>query len=182
MGESSSFLDVEEMKKSIELRSCGDLKLEDAGAQGSLSAPAHRAWGALIRSHAHWTRAVERRLEEAGALSLEAYDVLLVLSYAPDGRLRMGELFDVVTLSRSGLTRLVDRLEREGLVRREVCPADRRSFEAILTDEGEEARAKSWPVCAEIVASEFARFFSDADATVLAQLLERPLDEDSVMK
>jgi DNA-binding MarR family transcriptional regulator len=164
------------MKKPIEM-SCGGSRANagEAGAQGSLSAPAHRAWGALLRSHAHWTARIERRLEETGVLSLEAYDVLLVLSYAPGGRLRMGELFDVVTLSRSGLTRLVDRLERDGLVRREVCPNDRRSFEAILTDEGEAARAKSWPIYAEIVAGEFARFFPDADATKLAELLERPL-------
>ncbi len=161
------------MKRSIEL--C--VQTEDIGAQGNLSAPAHRAWGALLRSHAHFTRRIERKLEDAGALSLEAYDVLLVLSYAPDGRLRMGELFDVVTLSRSGLTRLVDRLERDGYVRREVCPNDRRSFEAILTEDGEAARAKSWPFYAEIVASEFARFFPDADATRLAELLERPLQQ-----
>lgn len=169
------------MKKSIEM-SCGGRQSSagEAGAQGGLSAPAHRAWGALLHSHAHFTRAVERRLEEGGALSLEAYGVLLVLSYAPGGRLRMGELFDTVILSRSGLTRLVDRLEQNGLVRREVCSGDRRSFEAILTDEGEAARAKSWPLHAEIVAQEFARFFPDADATKLAELLERPWSENRV--
>lgn len=163
------------MKKPIELHCEGGAEAGEAGAQGSLSAPAHRAWSALLRSHAHWTHCVERRLDEAGALSLEAYDVLLALSYAPDGRLRIGELFDVVTLSRSGLTRLMDRLERDGLVKREVCSGDRRSFEAILTDEGEARRAASWPLYAEIVASEFARFFPNADATKLAELLERPL-------
>ena len=165
------------MKKSIELRCAGEGFGEDAGAQGSLSAPAHRAWSALLRSHAHFTNCIERRLEEAGALSLEAYDVLLMLSYAPGGRLRMGELFDTVTLSRSGLTRLVDRLERDGFVRREVCAGDRRSFEAILTDEGEAARARSWPLYAEIIASEFGRFFPDAAAKQLAALLESPLEE-----
>ncbi len=163
------------MKRSLEL--C--VPTEDIGAQGTLSAPVHRAWGALLRSHAYFTHRIERRLEEAGALSLEAYDVLLMLSYAPDGRLRMGELFDVVTLSRSGLTRLVDRLERDGMVRREVCPGDRRSFEAILTEEGEAARARSWPLYAEIVVGEFARFFPDADAAKLAELLERPLPIDN---
>lgn len=175
---SRSFLKLEEkMKKPIELSCGGGVPVGAFGAQGSLSAPAHRAWGALIRSHAHWTHSVERRLAETGVLSLEAYDVLLMLSYAPNGRLRMGELFDLVTLSRSGLTRLMDRLERDGLVKREVCSGDRRSFEAILTEEGEARRAQSWPLYAEIVASEFARFFPDADATHLAELLERPLKE-----
>ncbi len=164
------------MKRPIELFDSNEKNVgDDARAQGSLSAPAHRAWGALLRSHAHFTHRIERRLAQSGVLSLEAYDVLLMLSYAPHGRLKMGELFDRVTLSRSGLTRLVDRLERDGLVRREVCSGDRRSFEAILSDEGEEARAKSWPLYAEIVASEFARFFPDVDAMTLAELLERPL-------
>lgn len=166
------------MKRSIEFQERAENSgAPDPRAQGNLSAPAHRAWGALLRSHAHFTQRIERRLEETGALSLEAYDVLLMLSYAPGGRLRMGELFNAVTLSRSGLTRLVDRLEQSGWVRREVCPSDRRSFEAILTDEGEAARAKSWPLYAEIVASEFGRFFPDADATTLAGLLGRPLKD-----
>ncbi len=168
-----------DMKRPIELFESQEKTLgDDARAQGSLSAPAHRAWGALLRSHAHFVKRIERRLGESGVLSLEAYDVLLMLSYAPENRLKMGELFESVTLSRSGLTRLVDRLERDGMVRREVCAGDRRSFEAILTDEGEDARAKSWPLYAEILADEFARFFSDADATTLAELLERPLRSD----
>jgi len=175
---SCSFLESKEkMKKPIELYCERGAGAGEVGAQGNLSAQGHRAWSALLRSHAHWTHCIERRLDEAGALSLEAYDVLLMLSYAPNGRLRMGELFDVVTLSRSGLTRLMDRLERDGLVKREVCSGDRRSFEAILTEEGEARRAASWPLYAEIVASEFARFFPNADATKLAELLERPLKE-----
>lgn len=145
-------------------------------SQGNLSASAHRAWGALLRSHAHFTARIERQLEEHGLLSLEAYDVLLALSYAPGGRLRMGELFERVTLSRSGLTRLVDRLERDGYVAREVCPQDRRSFEAILTPQGEAERARCWPLYAEIVASEFGRLFSDEEARTLSGLLERPFE------
>ncbi|BCM89481.1 hypothetical protein IAD21_01327 [Abditibacteriota bacterium] len=174
------------MNKSVELFDANIARKkiceEEVCAHGNLSAPAHRAWGALLLSHAHWTARIEKRLGELGALSLEAYDVLLILSYAPNGRLKMGELYDAVTLSRSGLTRLVDRLERDGLVRREVCPNDRRSFEAILTDEGEAARARCWPLYAEILADEFARFFSDNDAIQLARLLERPLKGESPTK
>ena len=80
-----------------------------------------------------------------------------------------------MTLSRSGLARLADRLERAGLVRREVCPHDRRSFEAILTNKGEADRARCCPLYVEVVAGEFARFFTDEEATRLAELLERPL-------
>lgn len=163
------------MKKNIEFHDDPQIPIDQAGAQGNLSAQAHRAWGALLISHSLWAARIERQLVESGILSLEAYDVLLVLSYAPQGRLKMGELYDRVTLSRSGLTRLVDRLERDGFVRREVCPNDRRSFEAILTDEGEAERARCWPLYAEIIAQEFGRFFSDKEAAQLADLLERPL-------
>ena len=167
------------MKKPIEFFTDVQIPIGEVKEQGSLSAPVHRAWGTLLMSHSIWAARIERKLSEAGALSLEAYDVLLVLSYAPQGRLKMGELYDLVTLSRSGLTRLVDRLERDGFVKREVCPNDRRSFEAILTDEGEAERARCWPLYAEIVAEEFGRFFSDKEANQLASLLERPLKDDS---
>ena len=141
----------------------------------------HRAWGALLRSHAFWVERIERRLKAQGGLSPEAYDVLLMLSYAPDMRLRMGALYDAVTLSRSGLTRLVDRLEKEGFVKREVCPNDRRSFEAILTPAGEAERARNWPLYAQAIAEEFGQFFPEADAVALAELLERPLKEDGAV-
>lgn len=157
------------MKKPLEENlKCGE-------KSGQLGEGVHRAWGALIRSHAHFVERIARRMSEQGGISIEAYDVLLVLSYAPNHRLRMGELYETVTLSRSGLTRLVDRLEKEGWVKREVCPNDRRSFEAILTDAGEAARAKSWPLYADAIAAEFGSFFEEKEALALAGLLERPL-------
>lgn len=150
-------------------------------AVGVLGAGTHRAWGALLRSHAFWIERIEKRVKAADGLSLEAYDVLLMLSYAPEGKLRMGALYDAVTLSRSGLTRLVDRLEKDGLVRREVCPQDRRSFEAILTPAGEAARAKSWPLYAAAIGEEFGRFFSEAETNSLADLLEKPLPKSEMV-
>ncbi len=150
------------------------------GATGELGEAAHRAWGALLRSHAHFVERIERRLVAQNALSLEAYDVLLMLSYAPGQRLRMGELYEAVTLSRSGLTRLVDRLEKEGWVKRELCPHDRRSFEAVLTPTGEAERARSWPLYAPAIAEEFGRFFTEKEAHDLADLLERPLKNDEI--
>ena len=154
-------------KKSSKTASPASAPILDAGA--------HRAWGALLRSHALWIERIERRLKAQGGLSPEAYDVLLMLSYAPALRLRMGALYEAVTLSRSGLTRLVDRLEKEGFVKREVCADDRRSFEAILTKAGEAERARCWPLYARAIAEEFGQFFPEADALALAELLERPL-------
>ena len=94
------------------------------------------AWRAFLRAHAVLTRVLETELLAEQDLSLAAYDVLVQLAEAPEHRLRMTELADAVLLSRSGVTRLVDRLERGGLVSR--CPVenDGRGVAAQLTDAG----------------------------------------------
>jgi DNA-binding MarR family transcriptional regulator len=93
-------------------------------------------WQAFLRAHALVTRRLEAELLAEHGLPLASYDVLVQLVSAPEHRLRMTELADRVLLSRSGLTRLVDRLEREGLVERTACTSDARGFFAVLTDEG----------------------------------------------
>jgi DNA-binding MarR family transcriptional regulator len=94
------------------------------------------AWRSFLRAHAQITRALEAELITEHDLPLPSYDVLLQLAEAPGRRLRMTELADRVLLSRSGLTRLIDRLEREGLVARAACPNDARGTHAVLTDAG----------------------------------------------
>jgi DNA-binding MarR family transcriptional regulator len=90
----------------------------------------------FLRAHARVTRRLEADLLAEHDLPLASYDVLVQLVEAPERRLRMTELADRVLLSRSGLTRLVDRMERDGLVRREACNSDARGLFAVLTDEG----------------------------------------------
>ena len=94
------------------------------------------AWRAFLRAHATITRALESELLSEQSLSLASYDVLVQLAEAPGRRLRMTELAEAVLLSRSGVTRLVDRLEKSGLVSR--CPVanDGRGVAAELTDDG----------------------------------------------
>ena len=94
------------------------------------------AWRGFIRLHASLVHELDRELVESHGLPLHEFEVLLLLDGAPDGRLRMSELADRALLSQSGLTRLVDRLERAGLVERLRCAADRRGLYASLTDEG----------------------------------------------
>ncbi|MCU1594719.1 MAG: transcriptional regulator, MarR family [Frankiales bacterium] len=94
------------------------------------------AWRSFLRAHAQITRKLEADLVAEHDLPLPSYDVLLQLAEAPERRLRMTDLADRVLLSRSGLTRLVDRLEREGLVERTACPNDARGTNAVLTDGG----------------------------------------------
>ncbi|MFP5068562.1 MarR family winged helix-turn-helix transcriptional regulator [Pseudonocardia nantongensis] len=96
------------------------------------------SWRSFLRAHAGITKQLETELEIEQQLSLAAYDVLVQLSEAPGHRLRMTELADAVLLSRSGVTRLVDRLERVGLVIRARVVADGRGVTAQLTDAGYE--------------------------------------------
>ena len=94
------------------------------------------AWRGMLRVHAALTRALDAELTERHGLPLSSYEVLLFLADAPGGRMRMSELADSVLLSRSGLTRLVDRLERDGLLEREQCEEDARGYFATITNSG----------------------------------------------
>jgi DNA-binding MarR family transcriptional regulator len=109
---------------------------DETQGRGRLSAEQMAAWRAFLRAHAVVTRRLEADLVAEHQLPLASYDVLVQLVESPDQRLRMTELAQRVLLSRSGLTRLVDRLESEGLVRREACTSDARGLFAVLTPDG----------------------------------------------
>jgi DNA-binding MarR family transcriptional regulator len=94
------------------------------------------AWHGLLRTHALVIRRLDEELTRQHRISVSEFDVLITLDNAPDRELRMGELAEAVMLSSSGLTRLVTRLERDGLVLRRQDPADARSFRAALTEAG----------------------------------------------
>ena len=95
-----------------------------------------QAWKGFLRTHALVTKALDAEIETEHRLSLSSYEVLLHLAMTDHGRMRMSELAESVILSRSGLTRLIDRLERDGLIERCACPQDARGFFACLTDDG----------------------------------------------
>lgn len=95
-----------------------------------------RAWRGMLRAHASLTKALDADLEAGHGLPLSSYEVLMHLVAADGERMRMSDLADSVILSRSGLTRLVDRMEREGLLARESCPSDARGAYARLTETG----------------------------------------------
>lgn len=110
-----------------------------------LTAGELQAWRMFLRAHTQVLRSLEAELVVEHALPLASYDVLVQLSEAPGRRLRMTELADRVLLSRSGLTRLVDRLAREGLVERASCPSDARGTHAVLTEAGLQRLQDAWP-------------------------------------
>jgi DNA-binding MarR family transcriptional regulator len=104
------------------------------------------AWRALLNAHAAITSLVERELADAGLPPLGWYDVLWPLYRAEGRRLRMSALAAEVTISRTGLTRLVDRIAAAGLIRREAVPEDRRGAYVVLEPAGTRMLRKMWPV------------------------------------
>ncbi len=131
------------------------------------------AWRGLLNAHAAAVGAIERELAAAEQIPLVWYDVLVALAEAPGGRLRLHELARAVVLSRSGLTRLLDRLAGAGLITREPCSDDRRGAFAVLTGDGEATLRRTWPTYARGIVAHFARSLTEAEAITLAAALER---------
>jgi DNA-binding MarR family transcriptional regulator len=136
-----------------------------------LSASEQAAWRAFLRAHAALLGTLERELAARG-MPIAFYDVLAQLAEA-GGRLRMRELAEAVLLSRSGLTRLVDRMERAGYVKRERCADDRRGAFATITPAGRRALRQVDPVHARGVAEHFAQHLTREETHVLTGALER---------
>lgn len=114
-----------------------------------------RTWRAFLNAHSTMLRRISRDLDEAGLPPLTWYDVLAALRDAPDGRLRQVDLAERVLLSHSGLSRLLDRIEKAGLVARKECREDRRALHLVLTDQGQEMLERMWPVYARGIADDF---------------------------
>jgi DNA-binding MarR family transcriptional regulator len=131
------------------------------------------AWEALLRAHATLLRALDAELQAGQGLSIGDYDVLITLAKSPDRRLRMRELADRVILSRSGITRRIDRLESDGLVRREPAPDDGRSVAAVLTDAGWERLREASATHVAGIEERFLARYSDEELQTIAALLER---------
>jgi DNA-binding MarR family transcriptional regulator len=132
-----------------------------------------RAWRGMLRAHAALTKALDADLENAHGLPLSSYEVLMYLNDAEDMKMRMRDLATSVILSRSGLTRLVDRLERDGLIRRETCASDARGAYAVLTPEGARTLAAARKTHLAGVRSRFLAHFSAAEMDALGDAWER---------
>jgi DNA-binding MarR family transcriptional regulator len=133
------------------------------------------AWRGLLRVHSALVKALDAELLADHDLPLTSYEVLINLQAAPDRRRRMAELAEGVLLSRSGMTRLVDRLEREGLLERDACTSDGRGTFAVLTDKGEALLSQTRRTHLDGVRDRFLRHFSEAELEDLAGLWNRIL-------
>ena len=131
------------------------------------------AWTGFLRVHAALVDVLGRELEHETGLPLSWYDVLAQLAAAPDGRLRMQDLATAVVLSKSGLTRLVDRLEAAGFVERASCPSDRRGTYAHLTPAGTKVLEAARPTHHRGIEEHFVNLVSERDLAALRRVTDK---------
>src|SRR5512141_1094896 len=137
------------------------------------SPPGLRAWALLLATQATLIEKIEAALAAEDLPPLAWYDVLWELEKADGGRMRMHELAHTIVLSRSNLTRLIDRLEGAKLTAREPCPDDRRGAYAVLLPAGREMRRRMWPVYRKQIEALFASHLTGREAEALQTMLAK---------
>lgn len=159
--------------------------MTDDTATATTTPPAHGLDEVEMAAWRNFLTAYRRVIDRLGAelrdhedLPMSWYDVLVQLSEAPGGALRMLDLADAVLLSKSGLSRLVDRMEGAGLVRRETCAGDGRGVLAVLTDAGLARLEQAAPTHVHGVRRHFIDVLDRDETAVLAAALERVADGD----
>ena len=148
-----------------------------AGRNGSGTVPAldphSEAWIALCRAHAGVTYRLQEALTDAGLPPLAWYEVLDRVEQAPDEGLRMGDLAESLVISRGGLTKLVDRLVKAGLLERAFCETDRRVSYAVMTPSGREVIAEMRPIVLEELRTAFTTSLTTRQAAALRDSLTK---------
>ena len=132
-------------------------------------------WRSFLLTHSTVVKYLERRMEQQHGLALSWWDVLLQLADGPDGRLRMGELAESVLLTRSGITRLVDRMIVAGLVDREPYPGDRRGYYAVITQKGRDTIERVGPDHSRDAWKVFLGHITEEEAVLLGRVFKRVL-------
>jgi DNA-binding MarR family transcriptional regulator len=136
------------------------------------------AWGGLLAFQGGLLRRVEEDLEQNSQLMHPEFEVLLRLSWQRDAGVRIQDLAAQSLLTRSGMSRLVERLERKGLVKRIPAAEDGRGYYAVLTEAGSERLAAAAAHHIDFVRSEFLSRFTDVELETLGALLARANDPD----
>ncbi|HDN2511887.1 TPA: MarR family transcriptional regulator [Providencia rettgeri] len=130
-------------------------------------------WFSFVRAHRIIIRKIEAKLSEAKLPIYAWYDVLWGLESGENGTRRMHELADVVVIERYNLTRLIDRLEKEGLVIRSRSDDDRRASFATITEKGKQLRKQMWEIYRDVVKTHFLSQFSEAEINDFASALDK---------
>ena len=132
-----------------------------------------RAWIALVEAHAVAVESVEADLVREAGMPLSWHEVLVRLSRSEQGYMRMQELARAVLLSKSGLTRLADRMESAGLIERTACDSDRRGTWAVITDRGRRALSDATPSFLAAVDRHFAGHLDETEIRAVASSLRK---------
>jgi len=132
-----------------------------------------RAWLAFMRAHLAMSRAMERDSEAQGRLAVSEHSLLATLDGGPAEGMRPTELAEIFALTKSGLTRALDRLEAEHLIERRTCPSDGRGWLVGITALGRRALKRAAPGHFRAIAKYFADHLTDRDVNALADALER---------
>lgn len=139
--------------------------------------PRLETWRTFLVAHAQIRRRLERELQAEQSMGLAEYEVLLLLLWADDRQLRMSDLAERLGLSRSGVTRLIDRLESDVLVERTSCDTDRRGSWATLTEAGYDRLRRASPTHLRGVGEHFLNRIPADELEALRRTLDRVLVE-----
>lgn len=131
------------------------------------------AWGGLLSFYGHMMRIIEADLTENARITHAEYEVLLRLSWAEGHRMRIQDLAAQSLLTRSGISRVVERMEKAGLVTREVAAEDRRGAYAVLTEAGLARLQKAGQTHMDVVRQHFLKFFNEAELAQMAEFWQR---------
>ena len=139
----------------------------------------HHAWPLFLKTHSLLVDRLDADLQAGTGLPLTWFDVLVHVAAAPNQRVRMNDLSESLLLSKSGITRLVDRMVAADLIMRSSCASDRRVVYAKLTTSGRDVFNKAAPIAARGVQEHFARYLGREGERVLVAILSRVIDAQS---
>lgn len=135
------------------------------------------AWPSFFKTFNRLHQGMEDAMKEAGFPPLETYDVLWILEQSPEGALRFHELGEKVFLSRSNITRLAERLEKQGLIQRHRCDMDRRGVYAVLTPAGKKLRQEMWKTYGKLIRERFSDLLTQGEHGQLKAILAKVWSE-----
>ena len=133
-------------------------------------------WASFLKVHARVINEIEKELAGAKVIPLTWYDVLLSVKGAPGNKKRMIEIADEVVLTKSGLSRSVDKLAAAGLLIKEACPEDKRGSYAVITDKGIEALKEAWPVYRKCINNFFGNPLNEKELTNFQEVMHKILN------
>jgi DNA-binding MarR family transcriptional regulator len=161
------------LPKSLQIVAFATISISIKSMSVKLSKAHNLAWRKFLTAQVTLIEQIERDLAQAELPPLSWYDVLFTLSEASEHKLRLHELAQAVLLSRSNVTRLVDRLEVAGLIKREQCPNDRRGAFAVITEEGFRMRDRMWEVYGQGIEKYFACHLDTNEVKFLVKILNK---------